>query len=134
MLHFSPVRLPLYLFTGIVLALTAGAADSIIPTVLIHIANNLFVLYFEKYIYRIAGKHSGGLILLTFIVVLITFISAILFFAKAENLYWEFSVANKPSPLRKKVSAADSPLFVQAILSPTLLLLVVFWIVVSFIL
>lgn len=134
MLHFSPVRLPLYLFTGIVLALTAGAADSIIPTVLIHIANNLFVLYFEKYIYRIAGKHSGGLILLTFIVVLVTFISAILFFAKAERLYWEFGAMNKPSPLRKKVSAADSPLFVQAILSPTLLLLLVFWIVVSFIL
>lgn len=134
LLHFSPVRLPLYLFTGIILALTAGAANSILPTVIIHVINNLFVLYFEKYIYRIAGKHSGGLVLLTFIVVLAVLLSAIMFFGRAEKLYREFAVSNRPSPLIKKVKAADSPLLVQAILSPTLLLLIVFWAVASFIL
>ncbi len=133
-LHFSPVRFPLYFFTGVILALTASAANSIFPTVLIHIANNLFVLYFEKYIYRIAGKHSGGLILLTFIVVSVMFISAILFFGKAERLYRDFAANNRPSPVVKKVSNADLPLFVQAVLSPTLLLLVIFWAVASFIL
>lgn len=133
-LHFSPVRLPLYLFTGIILALTAGAANTILPTVIIHVANNLFVLYFEKYIYRIAGKHSGGLILLTFIVVLIMLISAILFFARAEKLYREFAVENRPSPLVKKVTAADVPLLGQAFLSPTLLILAAFWAVASFLL
>lgn len=134
MLHFSPVRLPIYLFCGIVLALTAGAADSIMPTVIIHVLSNLFVLYFEKYIYKIAGKHSGGLILLTFIIVLIMLVSAILFFAAAEKLYWEFSVENKPAPLVKKVKAADMPLLLQAILSPTLLITVAFWAVASFLL
>ena len=59
-LHFSPVRFPLYLFTGIVLALTAGAADSIMPTVIIHVMNNVFVLYFEKLILSDESMSSSG--------------------------------------------------------------------------
>ncbi len=133
-LHFSPVRFPIYFFCGIILALTASAADSILPSVIVHVANNLFVLYFEKYVYRIAGKHSGGLILLTFIVVLVTLISAILFFTKAENQYWDFATKNKPAPLIKKKSIAELPLFAQAILSPTLLLLIIFYVIISFML
>ena len=133
LLHFSPVRFPIYFFTGVILALTAGAANSIMPTMIIHVVNNLFVLYFEKYVYRIAGKNSGGLILLTFIVVLVMLISAILFFGKAENLHWEFSVKNRPAPLVKKTTVTDPPLVVQAFLSPTLLLMVVFWAVASFV-
>lgn len=133
-LHFSPVRFPLYFFTGIVLALTAGAADSIMPTVIIHIMNNVFILYFEKYIYRIAGKHSGGIILLAFIVVSVMLISAIMFFIKAEKLYFDFSVENKPAPLIRKVKPADPPLLVQAFLSPSLLILCAFWVVASFLL
>ncbi|MBQ2730360.1 MAG: CPBP family intramembrane metalloprotease [Clostridia bacterium] len=134
LLHFSPVRFPLYFFTGIILAMTASAANTIIPTVVIHVANNLFVLYFEKYIYKIAGKHSGGLTLLVFMVVSVMLISAILFFGKVERLYREYAANNRPSPLVKKVTIADSPLIVQAILSPTLLLLIVFWVVASFLL
>ncbi|MBQ4067447.1 MAG: CPBP family intramembrane metalloprotease [Clostridia bacterium] len=134
MLHFSPVRLPIYLFCGVILALTAGATNSIMPTVIIHILSNLFILYFEKYIYKIAGKHSGGLILLTFIIVLIMLVSAILFFAVAEKLYWDFSVENRPAPLVKRVKTADPPLLLQAILSPTLLIMVAFWAIASFLL
>jgi len=134
LLHFSPVRFPIYFFCGVVLALTASAADSIMPAVIVHVANNLFVLYFEKYVYKIAGKHSGGIILLVFIVVLVMLISAILFFSKAENIYWDYSASNKPAPLVKKKTIADAPLLLQAILSPTLLLLIVFWAVVSFML
>ena len=134
MLHFSLVRFPLYFFAGVVLALTAGAANSIMPTMIIHVANNLFILYFEKYIYKIAGKHSGGLVLLTFIVVLVMLISAILFFGKAEDLHWEFSVKNRPAPLVKKVTVADPPLTAQAFLSPTLLLFVILFAAASYLL
>ena len=134
MLHFSPVRLPIYMFSGVVLCLLAGACNSIIPTVIVHLANNIFVLYFEKYIYKIAGKHSGGLILLTFIVVSVMLLSAIMFFMRAEKLYREFAVANRPSPLVKKVKISDSPLLLQAILSPSLLIFVIFFAVASFIL
>ena len=134
LLHFSPVRFPLYFFAGIILAMTASAANTIVPTVIIHVANNLFVLYFEKYIYKIAGKHSGGLTLLVFIVVCVMLISAILFFGKAEGLYRDYAQENRPSPLVKKVTVADSPLIIQALLSPTLLLLIAFWAIASFLL
>ena len=134
MLHFTPVRLPIYVFSGIVLALLAGACNSIIPSVLVHIANNLFVLYFEKYIYKIAGKHSGGLTLLAFIVVSVLLLAAILFFGRAQSLHREFAMENRPSPLIKKVKISDSPLIVQSILSPTLLIFVVLYVAAAFLL
>lgn len=134
MLHFTPVRLPIYVFSGIILALLAGACNSIIPSVLVHISNNIFVLYFEKYIYKIAGKHSGGLALLTFMVVSVLLLAAILFFGKAQRLYREFAMENRPSPLIKKVKISDSPLLLQATLSPTLLIFVVFYVAASILL
>jgi len=134
LLHFSPVRLPIYLFSGIILGITANATQSIFPSMLIHVANNLFVLNFENYIYKIAAKHSGGIIILTFIVVSVMLISAILFFRRAENIYYDYGVKNRPSPLVKKVKKTDPPLVCQAFFSPTLLVLLIFYSIVSFVL
>lgn len=97
MLHFSPVRFPLYFVCGLILALTVLATGSVIPAALIHIANNVFVLYFEGYIYKVAGKHSGGLILLTFIVVSAMLVFAILFFSRAQRLYEQMGNSDRKS-------------------------------------
>ena len=102
LLHFSFVRLPIYFFMGVVLSLTAGATRSLVPSILIHAANNAFVLFFETYLYRIAGKHSGGLILLAFLIGVTTLVFAILFFSRAEKLYYGYGVMNRPSPLIRK--------------------------------
>lgn len=130
--HFTPVRLPIYLFTGTILALTVGATGSVITTAVIHSAYNVFSLYFEKYIYKIAAKQSGGMILLTFIVVTVLLISAILFFGRAERLYRLMGEANVPSPLRRKEKKGDPPAFLAALLSPSFLLLLVFFFAVAF--
>lgn len=133
MLHFNPVRLPIYLFCGIVLSLLTAATGSIIPAMLIHTANNVFVLYFESYIYKVAAKHSGGLVMLAFLVVSALLIFAALFFSGAEKLYRAKSEKNEPSPLVRQRGAGEAPLFIQALISPTFLILAVFYVVASFV-
>ncbi len=134
MLHFNPVRFPLYFFCGIILAITVCATGSVIPAALIHTVNNVFVLYFESYIYKVAGKHSGGLILLTFMVVSAMLIFAVLFFARAQRLYEQMGYDNKPSPLIRVREPGSAPLLVQALVSPTFIILVIFYLVASFVL
>lgn len=131
LLHFSFVRLPIYFFMGIILALTAGATRSLLPSVLVHAANNAFVLFFETYLYRIAGKHSGGLILLAFLIGAATLIFAILFFSRAEKLYYGYGVMNRPSPMIRKRKAGELPLWAQAFLSPTFILFAVFSVILA---
>ncbi len=131
-MHFTPVRFPIYFFTGIILALTVSACGSVITTGIIHAAYNVFTLYFEKYIYKVAAKQSGGMILLTFIVVTVLLVSAVLFFGKAERMYRLMGEANLPSPLRRKKAVGDPPAFLMALLSPTFIILLVFYLVVSF--
>ena len=131
LLHFSFVRLPIYFFMGVILSLTAGATRSLVPPILIHGANNAFVLFFETYLYRIAGKHSGGLILLAFLIGVSTLVFAILFFSRAEKLYYGYGVMNRPSPLIRKRKAGELSLPAQAFLSPTFLLFAVFSIILT---
>ena len=127
LMHFTPVRLPIYLFTGTVLGMTVGATRSVISTSLIHAVYNVFTLYFEKYIYKIAAKQSGGMILLAFIVVTVLLFSAVLFFGRCEKIYRNMGADNVPSPLRRKKKPGDPPAFLAALLSPTFLLLAVFY-------
>lgn len=131
LLHFSFVRLPIYFFIGIILSLTAGATRSLMPSILIHAANNAFVLFFETYLYRIAGKHSGGLILLAFLIGVSTLVFAILFFSRAEKLYYGYGVMNRPSPLLRKRKPGELSLPAQAFLSPTFILFVVFSVILT---
>lgn len=132
LLHFTPIRLPIYFFTGIVLALITASCGSVLPAALVHSAYNVFILYFEKYIYKIAAKQSGGMIMLTFLVVTLLLIFAILFFGRAERLYRLRGEANLPSPLRRKKKTGDIPGFLAALLSPSFLILFVFYLAVVF--
>lgn len=131
LLHFSFVRLPIYFFMGVILSLTAGATRSLMPSILIHAANNAFVLFFETYLYRIAGKHSGGLILLAFLIGVATLVFAILFFSRAEKLYYGYGVMNRPSPMLRKRKPGELSLPAQAFLSPTFILFVVFSVILT---
>lgn len=133
-LHFSPVRFPIYFVTGLILALVVGATRSVLTAAVVHACYNAFTVYFEKYIYIMAAKQSGGMILLAFMVVTVLLVSAILFFGRCERLYRLMGDANLPSPLRRKRAPGDTPDFLTALLSPTLWLMVVLYLVASFLL
>lgn len=131
MLHMSFVKLPVFFFTGVVLALTASATKSIFASMLVHALNNIFVLFFQPYIYKIAAKSESGIILLMFIIVTLLLVFALLFFAKAQRLYSDRAYANEAPPMILRRRENEFPLLVQCLLSPTFITLCVFFIVVS---
>lgn len=131
MLHMSFVKLPIYLFTGVILALTAAISDSIFPSMLVHGLNNIFVLFLEPYLYKIAAKSDSGLALMMFIVGALMLLFAVLFFMKAESLYGDRAYANEPAPLIRKKKDNEYPHMVQALISPTFIILAVFYVILS---
>ncbi len=131
MLHTNFVRLPIYLFTGVVLALVANTANSIFASMTVHCAHNVFVLFLEPYIYKIAAKSGGGIMLMVFIVVTLLLLFALLFFAKNESLYTERAYSGEKAPLVRRRKDGELPLFLQATTSPTFIILVFFYIILS---
>ncbi|MBQ7836571.1 MAG: CPBP family intramembrane metalloprotease [Clostridia bacterium] len=131
MLHMSFVKLPIYLFTGVILALTAAVSDSIISSMLVHGLNNIFVLFLEPYLYKIAAKSDSGLALMMFMVTALMLLFAVLFFMKAERLYGDRAYANEDAPLIRKRKDNEYPHMVQALISPTFIILAVFFVVLT---
>lgn len=131
MLHMSFVKLPIYLFTGVILALTAAVSDSIISSMLVHGLNNIFVLFLEPYLYKIAAKSDSGLALMMFMVTALMLLFAVLFFMKAERLYGDRAYANEDAPLILKRKDNEYPHMVQALISPTFIILAVFFVVLT---
>ena len=131
MLHTSFVRFPIYLFTGVVLSLTASVSSSVLSSMLVHALNNIFVLFLEPYLYKIAAKSGSGLGLMMFIVVTLMLVFAFLFFMKAETLYSDRAYANEPAPLVRRRKPNELPHLLQALLSPTFIILAVFFVVLT---
>lgn len=131
MLHMDFVRLPVYFFTGIILALTAGAANSIYASMLVHAANNVFVLFFEKYVYAAAAKSGGGPVLLFFVIISVTLIFAVLFFGRAQKLYFERARKKEAAPLVRGKREGELPGILQALTAPTFILLAIFYIILT---
>lgn len=134
MLHFSPVRLPIYFACGIILAMLALMTNSIIASAIVHVLYNVFSMYFENYIYKLAGKSSGGLVLLMFIVVTLLLVSLVLFFRRGKILYRYKAEDNEPSPMRRIHKNGDSSNFVAAISSIPLFIVIGLYIIIVIIL
>ena len=131
MLHMSFVKLPIYFFTGVVLALTASATKSLFASMAVHALSNVFVLFFQPFIYKMAAKSESGIILLMFIIVTLLLVFALLFFAKAQRLYSDRAYANEAPPMILQRRENEFPHLTQCIMSPTFITLVVFFIVVT---
>ena len=133
MSHFSLARFPVYLFSGIILALVTYTTRSVAASVLIHALNNAAVLLCEKYVLNIVDKQNVSMTLLLLIFIAAAIFSAMLMCYEASGIYHEMAQANVPSeyvshPDRKRnifVRLAD------AFLTPTFLLLVILFVVVT---
>jgi len=100
LLHFNLRNLPVYLFSGIVLALTLYATRSLFGAMLTHFLYNVFGLFGQPYmntLYRITGSKALFLIL----VVLCFFGSAALFCGFASRLYRGYLYRAESAEYRK---------------------------------
>ena len=85
-LHFNLRNFPVYLFGGIVLALTLYATRSLIGSMIVHFLYNLFGLFGQPYmntLYNITGSST----LFVFVVAVVFFVSAAIFCSCASRLY-----------------------------------------------
>ena len=131
MSHMSPVRLPEYLFCGIVLALLAYASRSIIASMAAHTLYNAVVIFFEDHVIRIAEKQNISSILFVIISAVLALTMAAVFAFEASGLYRGYGADNVPSDhLPKKPTGLPTAL-IASLLSPSFLLLTVMYIVIA---
>ncbi|MBQ8344927.1 MAG: CPBP family intramembrane metalloprotease [Clostridia bacterium] len=109
-LHFSLQNLPVYLFSGMILALTMYACRSVWGAVIAHFLYNLFGLFGQPYmntLYRITGSKTLFLILVT-----VCFLgAAAIFCSMAARLYRQYLYAAMSADYRKPVHAGPAELF-----------------------
>lgn len=128
-LHFNFERAPVYLFSGIVLAMTLYATRSTLSCVIVHFIYNIFGLFGQKYMsafYNITGSTE----LFVFLVALLFLAFLALFFSEASKLYASHSQKNKdssyaPTKKAKRGKAAE------ALLSPTFLVCILLFVIVT---
>lgn len=125
LIHFSLARIPVYFFYGVVLAMVLYATRSLVASTVVHMANNIFVMFFEKYIYRAAVRQGGGIVLFGFICVSLFLVFAALFFGAAQRSYSEMAEENVPSKYAGAKKESFKSRFVYALLSPAFITLAV---------
>lgn len=106
MLHFDLFLFPVYLFSGILLALTMYATGSSVAAMAVHMAFNVFGLFGQPYLnafYSITGG-TGGLFI--FILCMLTLLSAALFCRFASKCYAR-RAKNSNMPSRRILPYAD---------------------------
>jgi len=89
LLHFNLQNLPMYLFSGVILAMTLYATRSLIGAILAHFLYNIFGLFGQPYmsnLYQITNSPH----LFLFIVAGLCLVSAVIFCGEASRLYKKY--------------------------------------------
>ena len=102
LLHFNPVNILTYLFSGMVLALVLYASRSLIGAMLAHFLYNVFGLFGQRYmstLWRITGSSAFFLFLVAFCFLL----SGAVFCREASRLYKKYLYEGASSSYRKPI-------------------------------
>ncbi len=105
MLHFDLTNLPVYIFSGAVLALTLYATRSLFGAITVHFLYNLFGLFGQPYmnaLYNLTGSTNFFI----FFTTALFLISAIIFCAEASRLYKQYLYKNYSAKYRQPVNTA----------------------------
>lgn len=139
MIHFNIYQLPIYLYGGIILAYVTVVTDSVICSIIIHFLNNGFSLLFESRLLNIIAK-TDSIIFIFFILMTVFLLFLILSMQATERIYYIKGIHGDPSPShqnkkhrRKKASDKSLSLNIEALISPSLLLCVIAFIIITFV-
>ena len=133
LLHFNPINILTYLFSGAILALVLYATRSLFASMITHLLYNIFGLFGQKYmntLYKITGSEVFFIFIITFVLLL----SAALFCRQASKLYKKHLYEGYSSNYRKPVAKTPEEIrasFLEVILEPATILCVIFYIGVS---
>jgi len=129
MMHFSLSELPIYFFCGVVLSLTALVTRSVLATVIMHFANNIISIFFESYILNFIGNVTN-LVFFIFLLTVLFLLCCILLFGEGERIYYNNGINGIKSS--DETNGEKSTELVGVLLSPTFLLCIIFFFLVSF--
>ncbi len=96
MLHFDLTLIPVYFISGVILAMTVYACRSVLASMVVHTANNIFTLFFEDYIWN-SILQPRNIVIFSFLVTALTILSFALLFGEAGRLYKSYGVYNADS-------------------------------------
>ena len=102
MLHFNPVNILVYLFSGVILALVLYGSRSLVGAVITHLLYNLFGLFGQPYM-NLLYRSTGSTNFFLFIVVFCFLLSAAVFCHEASRLYKKYLYEGASSNYRKPV-------------------------------
>ena len=135
LLHFNPVNILTYLFSGAVLALILYASRSLLGAMLAHFLYNVFGLFGQRYmntLYMITGSSSFFLFLVAFCFML----SGALFCHQASKLYKRYLYSGESSSYRLpeiKTAEQKRASYLSVLKEPSTILCGVFYIIASII-
>ena len=133
LLHFNPINILTYLFSGAILSLVLYATRSLFASMLTHLLYNIFGLFGQKYmntLYKITGSEVFFVFIITFVLLL----SAAIFCRQASKLYKKHLYEGYSSNYRKPVAETPEEIrksFLDVIREPATILCVIFYIGVS---
>ncbi|MBE6593990.1 MAG: CPBP family intramembrane metalloprotease [Ruminococcaceae bacterium] len=135
LLHFNPINILVYLFSGIVLSLVLYASRSLIGAMLAHFLYNVFGLFGQRYmntLYRITGSSSFFIFIVTFCFLL----SGAVFCRQAAKLYKKYLYDGVSSNYRKpdlKTPEQKRASYISVIKEPSTIACGIFYVVASII-
>jgi len=135
LLHFNPVNILVYLFSGVILALVLYASRSLIGAMITHFLYNIFGLFGQPYmdiLYRITGSSNFFLFLVAFCF----FLSGAVFCHQAAKLYKKYLYEGVSSDYRKPVLDSKAQIrasYISVIKEPATIACFVFYIIASII-
>ncbi|MBE6626295.1 MAG: CPBP family intramembrane metalloprotease [Ruminococcaceae bacterium] len=127
--HFSAARLPIYLFSGLVLAAVTYATRSVVASMIVHAVNNAVVLLTEKYVLHIVDKQNVSLMLFLLILGLAIVLFGMLMCFEAHSIYRGYAETNTPSEYVARKKQSGIVRIARTFFSPTFLILVIIYIV-----
>ena len=135
LLHFNPVNIVVYLFSGVILALVLYATRSLIGAMIVHFLYNLFGLFGQPYM-NMLYKITGSSMFFLFIVAGTFFLSGALFCQQAAKLYQKYLYDGVSSNYRQPVLHTKSEIrasYISVIKEPTTIACFAFYILASII-
>ena len=131
LLHFNMVNLPVYVFSGAILAMTLYATRSLFGAIIVHFLYNLFGLFGQPYmssLYNLTGSTNFFLFLITTLFL----ISAAVFCGEAARLYKQYLYRGYPADYRQPALTTSAEIrasYLDVVRSPSAIACVAVYII-----
>lgn len=130
MLHFDFSEFPIYLFGGVIFALTAIITRSVFASIIIHTANNILGMFLGDFLTRFIEQPQSE-VFYTFSLIILFMLSLFIFLSGAERIYYIYGINGIDSPPDYELEESKPKLLFEALVAPTFLFCVLVYFVAS---